>query len=113
MFYHFKVHQEDNGFWSECIELEGCVTQADDIDKLNANMYKALNLYLTLDDPNTQTAASEVKITNSFGSAVDAVTDISADSKVDLSIRFDIKNVPASTSAGNISHNCKLTIVAN
>ncbi|MEA3500746.1 MAG: hypothetical protein U9R41_07010 [Candidatus Marinimicrobia bacterium] len=71
------------------------------------------NLYLTLDDPNTETAGSEVDITNSYGSAVDAVEGISADSKINLSIKFDVKNVPASTSAGDISHNCKLTILAN
>ncbi|MDP8204594.1 MAG: hypothetical protein P9L95_08705 [Candidatus Tenebribacter mawsonii] len=47
MFYHFKVHQEDNGLWAECIELEGCNTQADDIDQLKVNMHQALNLYLS------------------------------------------------------------------
>ena len=47
MFFHFKVHQEDNGLWSECIELDGCYTQADDIDQLKINMHQALNLYLS------------------------------------------------------------------
>lgn len=46
MRYHFKVHKEKEGFWAECIELEGCVTQADTKEELNLNMQEALNLYL-------------------------------------------------------------------
>ncbi|MEA1987184.1 MAG: hypothetical protein U9N76_06825 [Candidatus Marinimicrobia bacterium] len=72
------------------------------------------NLFINLDDPNTGALAGEVEITSTFtGAAVDAVTDISADSDENLTIGFEIKNVPASTTAANISHNCKLTIVAN
>ena len=44
MRYHFKVHKE--GFWAECIELPGCVTQADTKEDLDLNMQEALNLYL-------------------------------------------------------------------
>jgi hypothetical protein len=29
MKYHFKVHKEMSGFWAECLELNGCITQAD------------------------------------------------------------------------------------
>ena len=47
MFYHFKVHPEDNGLWAECLELDGCYTQADDMDHLKSNMRQALNLYLS------------------------------------------------------------------
>ena len=46
MRYHFKVHKEKEGFWAECIELPGCVTQADTKDELDLNMQEALNLYL-------------------------------------------------------------------
>lgn len=49
MLYNFKVHKEDNGYWAECIELKGCVTQADSYEKLLKNMEIALNLYL--DEP--------------------------------------------------------------
>lgn len=45
MKYHFRVHEED-GFWAECVELSGCVTQAKTIEELCDNMYEALNLYL-------------------------------------------------------------------
>lgn len=46
MFYHFKIHKEPPGFWAECVELKGCVTQADNLKKLYKNMEEALNLYL-------------------------------------------------------------------
>lgn len=49
MKYHFKVHTKNLECWAECIELEGCVTQARHIDDLKLNAYEALNLYL--DEP--------------------------------------------------------------
>lgn len=47
MKYHFKIHKESNGFWAECIELEGCSTQADTRSELNENMREVLNLFLS------------------------------------------------------------------
>lgn len=46
MKYHFKIHKEGKGFWAECIELEGCITEAGSMDELNLNMQEALNLYV-------------------------------------------------------------------
>lgn len=46
MTYHFKVHKEGSGFWAQCIEFEGCLTQADSIKELEKNMQEALELYL-------------------------------------------------------------------
>ncbi|MCB1213128.1 MAG: type II toxin-antitoxin system HicB family antitoxin [Chlamydiia bacterium] len=46
MRYHFKIHKENQGFWAECLELSGCVTQADTREELDFNMQEALNLYL-------------------------------------------------------------------
>ena len=46
MKYHFKIHKEDNGFWAQCIELTGCITEADSMDELHRNMQEALNLYV-------------------------------------------------------------------
>lgn len=45
MRYHFKVHKEKEGFWAECIELPGYVTQADTNEDLGLNMQEALNLF--------------------------------------------------------------------
>lgn len=49
MKYHFKVHSEGNGYWTECIELPGCVTEADSMEELKENAQEALELYL--DEP--------------------------------------------------------------
>lgn len=46
MIYHFKIHKEKDGFWAECIELPGCVTQGDTPKELQKNMQEALNLYI-------------------------------------------------------------------
>ncbi len=46
MKYHFKVHKEGKGFWAQCIELTGCVTEADSMEELHKNMEEALNLYV-------------------------------------------------------------------
>lgn len=46
MLYHFKVHKEKDGFWAQCIELPGCITQADTLKELQLNMQEALNLYI-------------------------------------------------------------------
>jgi len=54
LYYHFKIHNDNDGLWAECIELEGCATQADNINELKQNMEEALNLYL--DEPNDSKA---------------------------------------------------------
>ena len=46
MKYHFKIHREGKGFWAECLELAGCMTQADSIEELMQNMQEALNLFI-------------------------------------------------------------------
>ncbi|MCF7793432.1 MAG: type II toxin-antitoxin system HicB family antitoxin [Candidatus Cloacimonetes bacterium] len=47
MHYHFQIHEEDKGYWAECKELDGCITQADDLEELKKNMHQALNLFLS------------------------------------------------------------------
>jgi antitoxin HicB len=49
LIYHFKIHKQDKGFWAECLELEGCVTQGDDRKHLYEMMRDALAAYL--DEP--------------------------------------------------------------
>lgn len=46
MKYHFKVHKEKKGYWAECIELGGCITEGDSIEELQKNMQEALNLFI-------------------------------------------------------------------
>ncbi len=46
MKYHFKIHREKEGFRAECLELDGCFTQADSLEELRESCGEALNLYL-------------------------------------------------------------------
>ena len=46
MEYHFNIHKEGTGFWAQCIELKGCITQANSMKSLRTNMRDALNLYV-------------------------------------------------------------------
>jgi predicted RNase H-like HicB family nuclease/DNA-binding XRE family transcriptional regulator len=46
MKYHFKIHKEGKGFWAECLELVGCMTQANTMEELKQNMQEALNLFI-------------------------------------------------------------------
>jgi antitoxin HicB len=56
MKYHFKVHKEGGGFWAECLELEGCFTQADSMKELGEMMREALNLYISEPENSTRLA---------------------------------------------------------
>jgi predicted RNase H-like HicB family nuclease/DNA-binding XRE family transcriptional regulator len=49
MMYHFRIHDDKDGLWAECLELDGCVTQGKNRSRLAGNMKTALNLYL--DEP--------------------------------------------------------------
>ena len=46
MKYRFKIHKEAGGFWAECLEIPGCVTQADSKEELFVNMEDAINIAL-------------------------------------------------------------------
>ncbi len=71
MKYHFKIHEEE-GFWAECLELDGCVTQGGTIEELCDNMQEALNLYIEepedskylahLPDPSIKLSKSVVEV---------------------------------------------------
>lgn len=49
MKYHFKIHKEGAGYWAECLELPGCLTQGDDREHLQLMMEDALSIFL--DEP--------------------------------------------------------------
>ena len=70
MTYHFRIHDED-GFWAECIELEGCVTQSQDRVELEKNMKEALNLYL--EEPKSSTVVFPAPAAEPPGADVVAV----------------------------------------
>jgi predicted RNase H-like HicB family nuclease/DNA-binding XRE family transcriptional regulator len=70
MTYHFRIHDED-GLWAECIELEGCNTQGENLSELEKNMRETLNLYL--EEPEASTVVFPPPSAESFGSAVQSV----------------------------------------
>jgi predicted RNase H-like HicB family nuclease len=43
---HFKIHREKKGFWAECLELDGCITQADNREEVYKKCEEVLNLFL-------------------------------------------------------------------
>lgn len=47
MQYHFKITKEDVGYSAECVELQGCRTQGDDMKELKENMQDVLDLFLS------------------------------------------------------------------
>ena len=47
MHYHFKIHKEKTGFWADCVELEGCRSEGDNLEELKSNLQDALDLYLS------------------------------------------------------------------
>jgi predicted RNase H-like HicB family nuclease len=47
MKYHFKIYEEEGGFWAECLELKGLQTQGDTMEELEFNMKEVLDLYLS------------------------------------------------------------------
>jgi antitoxin HicB len=49
MKYHYRIHKTKIGFWAECIEADGWVTQAKSRSELEKNMFEALNA--VLDEP--------------------------------------------------------------
>ncbi len=57
MQYHFKIHREGDFLWAQCIELEGCITQAESMEELGQNMEEALNLYIQEPENSTDLAA--------------------------------------------------------
>jgi predicted RNase H-like HicB family nuclease/DNA-binding XRE family transcriptional regulator len=57
MKYHFKVHKEGKGFWAQCMELEGCITQGRSLEELYKNMEEALNLYIQESEDSEDLAA--------------------------------------------------------
>ena len=46
MKYHFKIHKEGKGFWAQCIEIPGCLTQGSSKEELFSNMQEALNIFI-------------------------------------------------------------------
>jgi predicted RNase H-like HicB family nuclease len=54
------VHPVEEGdFWAEVPALPGCVTQAETLDELKANLREAIELWLSVDDEVTESNAND------------------------------------------------------
>lgn len=40
------IYQEDDGYWAEVPDLEGCFTQGDDTNEIMANLKEAMEGYI-------------------------------------------------------------------
>ncbi|MCB1136319.1 MAG: type II toxin-antitoxin system HicB family antitoxin [Chlamydiia bacterium] len=79
MRYHFKVtKEEDSRYSAECLELEGCRTEADSLEELHENMREALDLYI--DEPSTQSYLAPLP--NPAFAEADGVTTVRLDPKL-------------------------------
>ena len=47
MYYHFKIRKEKTGFSAQGVELKQCITQAETMEELHANMEEVLDLFLS------------------------------------------------------------------
>jgi len=47
--YHFKIYKNKKRYWAQCLELDGCTTQGNNLKDIYRNMEEALNLYI--EDP--------------------------------------------------------------
>jgi predicted RNase H-like HicB family nuclease len=43
------VHEEDGGFWAEVPALPGCATEGDTFEELLANLYEAVEGWVSVD----------------------------------------------------------------
>jgi len=64
----YKVHvklkaiihtAEEGGFWAEVPALPGCLTQAETLDELKTNLREAIELWLSVDDEQTESNAND------------------------------------------------------
>ena len=54
------IHKaEEGGFWAEVPALPGCLTQAETLDELQANLREAIELCLSVDDEVTESNATD------------------------------------------------------
>lgn len=49
----------EGGFWAEVPALPGCLTQAETLDELKANLREAVELWLSVDDEKMETTVND------------------------------------------------------
>jgi len=54
------IHEADEGgYWAEVPALPGCVTQGDTVDEVTVNLREAIEGWLAVETPGSETAQSD------------------------------------------------------
>ncbi len=64
--YTIIVHKEDDGYWGECREIEGCFAQAKTIEELKKLMAKSIYMYYSNDEQVNTDETKEIKLELSY-----------------------------------------------
>jgi predicted RNase H-like HicB family nuclease len=88
MKYHFKIHRENGKFWAECLELEGCLTQADSLEELHEMTKDALNVYISEPEDSKRFA----KLPDDSIKRSKTIAEVALDANVALSFLKRFKN---------------------
>nr|DAR07013.1 MAG TPA: putative nuclease [Caudoviricetes sp.] len=60
--YTIIVHKEEDGFWGECKEIEGCFAQAKTIEELKRMMAESIYLYFNNDKDIDEADTKNIKL---------------------------------------------------
>lgn len=64
--YTIIVHVEEDGFWGECKEIEGCFAQAKTIEELKKLITEAIYLYYNDNEEVGQKESKDIKLEVSY-----------------------------------------------
>ncbi len=64
--YTIIVHKEEDGFWGECKEIEGCFVQAKTIEELKKLMAKSIYMYYNNNEEIAEKEAKNIKLEVSY-----------------------------------------------
>lgn len=63
--YTIIIHKEEDGYWGECKELEGCFAQAKTVDELVLLMQKSIYMYFE-NDEEIEKSSKDIKVEVSY-----------------------------------------------
>lgn len=64
--YTIIVHKEDDIFWGECKEIEGCFAQANTIEELKERMIESIYLYYSSDEASNKVDTKKIELDVSY-----------------------------------------------
>jgi len=64
--YTIIIHKEEDGFWGECKEIEGCFAQAKTIEELKKLMVESIYLYFNDNEEIDEKETKDIKVEVSY-----------------------------------------------